>query len=88
MVLVGSRVLVTIRDPGPEIMGPGKYGCSIPLNYLGPGTRDPGPGTHRVPNSMAKQSGTRDLGPRVPESCLVPKKDPLEHFYGIFVIKF
>ena len=36
------------------------------------GTRDPGPGTHRVPENIAIQSGTRDLGPRVPESIVVP----------------
>ena len=37
------------------------------------GTRDPGPGTHRVPENIAIQSGTRDLGPRVPESIVVPE---------------
>ena len=37
------------------------------------GTRDPGPGTHRVPENIAIQSGTRDLGPRVPESIVVPQ---------------
>ena len=41
------------------------------------GTRDPGPGTHWVPENIAIQSGTRDLGPRVPESIVVPKNDPL-----------
>ena len=36
------------------------------------GTRDPEPGTHWVPENIAIQSGTRDLGPRVPVSIVVP----------------
>ena len=65
------------------------------------GTRDPGPGTHRVPENIAIQSGTRDLGTQVPESIVVPLllvrlviKLPLFHssrrqkFGGGFILSF